>query len=115
MEVRQRSELTDGGAHLVLEEGDAGHDGVEVCGEEGEVEPRRRGKPDHDVEAADAHELRHAEGQQQHRHLPQVPPQLQQLAALQDGSEVKEDTDMQENMWARLRGSCPGACLIHAT
>ena len=24
-------------------------------------------------------------------------------------------TDMQENMWARLRDSRPGACLIHAT
>ena len=25
------------------------------------------------------------------------------------------NTDMQENMWARLRDSRPGACLIHAT
>ena len=24
-------------------------------------------------------------------------------------------TDMQDNMWARLRDSRPGACLIHAT
>ena len=24
-------------------------------------------------------------------------------------------TDMQENMWARLRDSRPGACLIHAS
>ena len=69
-----------------MEECDAGHDGVEVCGEEREVEPCRRGKPDHDVEAAHAHELCHAEGQQQHGHLPQVPPQLQQLTALQDGA-----------------------------
>ena len=73
-------------SHLVLEESDAGHDGVEVGGEEGEVEPGGRGKPDHDVEARDAHELRHAEGQEQHRHLPQVPTHVQQLAALQDRS-----------------------------
>ena len=27
----------------------------------------------------------------------------------------KKCTDMQENMWAMLRDSHPGACLIHAT
>ena len=32
--------------YLVLEEGDSGHDGVEVGGEEGEVEPGGGGEPD---------------------------------------------------------------------
>ena len=28
---------------------------------------------------------------------------------------IMKPTDMHENMWARLRDSRPGACLIHAT
>ena len=28
---------------------------------------------------------------------------------------IQNNTDMQENMWARLRDSRPGACLTHAT